>query len=61
MEKYFKLVPGNRSRVFTFYLPFILLPAEIDVVPQKKGCKRNLVWFDSSAGGKVVFTLLAKF
>ncbi len=38
----------------------MLLPAEVDAVLQKKGCKRNSVWAGGSVGGKVVFTLLAK-
>ena len=38
----------------------MLLPIEIDSIPQKKGCKRNFVWVSGSAGGKIVFTLLAE-
>ena len=36
----------------------MLLSMEVDMILQKKGCKRNLVWFGSSVGGKMVFALL---
>ena len=38
----------------------MLLLTEVDSIPQKRGYKRNLVWLDSSAGGKMVLTLLAE-
>ncbi len=38
----------------------MLLPAEVDSIPQKRGCKWNLVWPDGSAGGKMVLTLLTE-
>ena len=60
MEKRLKLVLGSQSQAFTFYFLFMLLLAEVDAVSQKGGCKRNLKWCGGSAGGKVVFTLLAK-
>ena len=60
MEKHFKLVSRNWNQTFTFYLPFILLSTKVDVVSQKKGCKRNLVWSGGSAGGKMVFALLTE-
>ncbi len=36
----------------------MLLPAEVVLIPQKRGCKRNPVWPSGSAGGKMVLTLL---
>ena len=38
----------------------MLLSTEDDLIPQKKGCKRNLVWPGSSADSKIVFLLLTK-
>ncbi len=38
----------------------MLLPAEVDSVPEKGGRKRNLVGPGSSAGDKMVLTLLAE-
>ena len=38
----------------------MLLPIEIDLILQKKGCKRNFVRFGGSADGKIVFTLLVE-
>ena len=38
----------------------MLLPAEVDFVLKKSGCKRNLVLPGYSYDGKVVFILLAK-
>ncbi len=37
----------------------MLLPAEVDSIPEKRGRKQNSVWSDGSAGGKMVLTLLA--
>ncbi len=36
----------------------MLLPAEVDSVPEERGRKRNSVWPGGSAGGKMVLTLL---
>ncbi len=38
----------------------MLLLAEVDLVPEERGCKRNLVWPNGSAGSKMVLTLLAE-
>ncbi len=38
----------------------MLLPAEVDSVPEEGSRKRNLVWPGSPAGGKMVLTLLTK-
>ncbi len=38
----------------------MLLLAEIDLVPEERGRKRNLVWPGGSAGGKMVLILLAE-
>ncbi len=38
----------------------MLLPAEVDLVPEERGRKRNSVWPGGSAGGKMVLTLLAE-
>ncbi len=38
----------------------MLLPAEVDLVLEEGGCKRNAVWPGGSAGGKVILTLLAE-
>ncbi len=38
----------------------MLLSAEVDLIPQKKGYKRNLVWPGDSKGGKMILTLLTK-
>ena len=41
-------------------LPFVLLPTEVDMVMQKRCCKRNAIEALGSGGGKVVLTLLAE-
>ena len=33
---------------------------EVDIVSQKKRCKRDLVWSSSSASGKIIFVLLTE-
>ena len=38
----------------------MLLPIEIDAISQKRGCKRDLIRFSGSAGGKIVFALLTE-
>ncbi len=38
----------------------MLLSAEVDLVPEKRGRKRNLVGPGSSVGGKIVLILLAE-
>ncbi len=38
----------------------MLLPAEVDSVPEKRGCKQNSVGPGSSVGSKMVLTLLAE-
>ena len=38
----------------------MLLLTKVDLIPQEKGCKQNLVWPSSSAGGKIILTLFAK-
>ncbi len=38
----------------------MLLPAEVDSVPEEGGRKQNLVWPGGPVSGKMVFTLLAK-
>lgn len=39
-------------------LPLELLPAEVDLVPEKIGGKRNLVSLSSSINSKLILTLL---
>ena len=60
MEKHLKLVLRYWNQTFTFYFLFMLLPTEIDAIPQKRDCKRNSVWLGGSADGKMVFALLTK-
>ena len=36
----------------------MLLPTEVDAVPEKRGCKRNSVRSGGSASGKIVYALL---
>ncbi len=38
----------------------MLLPAEVDSVPEEEGCKRDSVWPGGPAGGKMVLTLLTE-
>ncbi len=38
----------------------MLLAAEVDSIPEKRGCKRNLIWPGGFSGSKVVFTLLTE-
>ncbi len=38
----------------------MLLPAEVDLIPEKEGSKRNSVWLGGSAGGNMLLTLLAE-
>ncbi len=38
----------------------MLLPAEVDLVPEEGGRKRNSVWPGGPAGGKIVLTLLTE-
>ena len=38
----------------------MLLPIEVDPIPEERGCKRDLVWSGGSAVSKMVFTLLEK-
>ncbi len=38
----------------------MLLPAEIDLIPQERGCKQNSVWLGDSASDKIVLTLLTE-
>ncbi len=38
----------------------MLLPAEVDLVPEEEGRKRNSAWLGGPAGGKMVLTLLAE-
>ncbi len=38
----------------------MLLPAEVNSVPEEGGRKRNLVWPGGPAGGKMVLTLLTE-
>ncbi len=38
----------------------MLLLAEVDLILQKKSCKQNSDWPNSSADGKIVLTLLTK-
>ncbi len=38
----------------------MILPAEVDLIPQEKGCEQNFVWPGGSAGGKMVLTLLTE-
>ncbi len=39
----------------------MLLPAEVDLVPEERSRKRNSVWPSGPAGGEMVLTLLAEF
>ena len=41
-------------------LPLILLPTEVDAVPQEGCCKENAVGAFGSSGGKVILTLLSE-
>ena len=41
-------------------LPLVLLPMEVDVVTQERGCKRNAVGAFGSSGGKVILILLTE-
>ncbi len=58
MEELLELVPRDRNRAFYFYLPLMLLPAEVDSILEKGGSKRNSVGPGGSARDKMVFALL---
>ena len=60
MKEDLELLPHNKDCAFSFMLPFVLLPTEVDTVTQEKCCKGNTVGALSFGGGKVVLTLLAE-
>ncbi len=38
----------------------MLLPVEVDLIPEERGCKQNAIWLNGSAGSKIIPTLLIK-
>lgn len=59
-KKYFKLVPGNQNRAVSFQLSLLLLLTEVDLIPKKGNCKRDLIQPGGSSGGKIIFILLTE-
>lgn len=60
MQKCLELVAGKKNQTFAFQLPLMLLPAEINIILEKKCCKKNMVRSFYSSGGKIVFALLTE-
>ena len=55
-----EFVPYDRDKGFSVMSPFVLLPAEADLVPQERRGKGNLGRSRSSNGSKIVLTLLTE-
>ena len=56
-EKSFKLVLSKRNGIIVFNLSFVLLPAEVDPISEKQGCKRDAFVAYGSGRVKIIFTL----
>lgn len=42
LEKNFELFPSSRNGTITFHVSYMLLPAKVDLILEKQGCKKNL-------------------
>ena len=53
----FEFVLSSRNGIVAFNLNFVLLPAEINLVSEKRGCKRDAFVARDSDRIKIIFTL----
>ena len=60
LEKSFKFVLGRGEGTIVFNLSFILLPAEVDTITEKRGCKRDALITYSTGRVKMILALSTK-
>ena len=59
-EKSFKFVSNRGDSTIVFNLSLVLLPAEVDPVIEKRGCKENALVIRSTGHVKMILALLTK-
>lgn len=59
-EKNLEFVPSRRDGTIAFNLDIVLLQAEVDSIPEKKGCKIDALGTCGITSVKIIFALLTK-
>lgn len=58
LEKSLKFILNKKSGIVVLNLSLVLLPAKVDSIPKKQGCKKNLVVVFDIGCIKIVLILL---
>lgn len=59
-KKGFTFILNRKDNIVAFNLSLVLLSAEINLVTEKRGCKKSILVAYGSSYIKIVFTLLIK-
>lgn len=60
LKKILKFVSNSRNGIVVFYLSFVLLLVEVDLILEKQSCKVDVLMACDTNGIKMVFVLLTK-
>lgn len=59
-KKNFDFIASKKDNIITFYLNFILLPAKINFIPEKRNHKKDAIMLYGSSRVKIILILSTK-